>query len=113
MTKDGDLLSGVRPPAAPAELRARVLEAAERALRQETVPSLWDRLYASMALRAVWAAIVLALLVANAAVAVRHRSADDAIARSVRHRPLRLALIDAAMRVGLDTSEVGRDPAKD
>lgn len=69
-----DLLAGLRPPPPPAELRARVLAAAQRAA--PTVASrrrepLLDRLWTSRWLRLAWFGAVLVLLAIHADLAGR------------------------------------------
>jgi hypothetical protein len=63
---DRDPFDGARVPRAPAELEARVLQAATEAM--ESSPTLWDQLWESRPLRATWAMVTTGLIVANVAV---------------------------------------------
>jgi hypothetical protein len=58
------LLSGMRPPAAPVSLKARVLAAARSAYR-EPRPTFTDRLWSNRSLQLAWGMATVALLLIN------------------------------------------------
>lgn len=68
MTNTGnDPFNGLRPGAAPAALRDRVLRAARQAALEAPAPTVWDRLFESRPLRAAWAALCLVLVAGHIA----------------------------------------------
>lgn len=68
MTMNGqDPFDGLRPSAAPAALRERVLDAARQAALEGQAPTIWDRLFESRPLRAAWGALCLVLVVGHVA----------------------------------------------
>jgi hypothetical protein len=58
-------LGGFRPPRLPDDLERRVLDAAGRVFDDPARPTLWDRLWTSTPLRAVWVVTTGALMVAH------------------------------------------------
>jgi hypothetical protein len=65
------VLAGLRPPAPPPEVEARVLAAAGRALRQRRAPDAWGRAWRSRPLRVAWVTALLALLAGHVLLSLR------------------------------------------
>ena len=86
------ILAQLDPPSPPDSLRDRALLLAVPALGRPLAPDRWARLYASRSLRAAWAALVVALVVANVLLpkAKRHSRenwlVEQAIARTAELR---------------------------
>lgn len=70
------LLHGHQPPAAPPELRARVLAAARKA---EPAPDAWSKLWNHDGLRMAWAASVMLLLAGHALVGTGNAPAGEPV----------------------------------
>ena len=85
MNQNDDLereLRALAPPPAPAGLRGDVLAAARAALRRESAPDLWTRLWESAPLRLAWSLALVLLVVAHVALPQKPREemarrADD------------------------------------
>ena len=91
-----DPLSGLRVPRVPAELRERVLHAAERI---EGTRGIWDRLWESRPLRLAWAVTTTGLLLANAALSLAPGSAPQTDRVSVREQSRELGRLLALPRM--------------
>jgi len=68
---DRNPFSGMRPAEPPGELREPVLSAARDALAAEAMPTVWDRIWESRALRVAWAGATAALVLGHVAVTVQ------------------------------------------
>ena len=65
------LIRGLAPPAPPEALEVRTLAAAGCELRVRREPDLWERAWASRAVRRAWVTSVVVLLAGHAALTVR------------------------------------------
>ena len=83
------LIRGLAPPVPPEALEVRTLAAAVRELRVHREPDLWERAWASRAVRLVWVTCVLVLLAGHAALSVRFGS-DGGARRARADGPARL-----------------------
>ena len=94
-------LAGLAPPAAPPELREKVLAAARAALLEPPRrPDVWARLWESRAARLAWAASVLLLLGGHALVPRPHAGRPAALA--ARGADAEIAAIGRLPRLDLD-----------
>lgn len=94
-------LAGLAPPAAPPELREKVLAAARAALLEPPRrPDAWARLWESRAARLAWAASVLLLLGGHALVPRPHAGRPAALA--ARGADAEIAAIGRLPRLDLD-----------
>ena len=102
-----DPLAALAPPAAPPELRGRVLSAAHAALLEPPIPEdPWNRIWESRAARLAWAAAVLLLLGGNALVPrpldVRPAPSANVLARFAPGPEAEIAAIGRLPRLDLD-----------
>ena len=99
-------LAGLAPPAAPPELREKVLAAARTALLEPPRrPDAWARLWESRAARLAWAASVLLLLGGHALVPRPHAgrpAAPPPAALAARGADAEIAAIGRLPRLDLD-----------
>lgn len=99
-------LAGLAPPAAPPELREKVLAAARAALLEPPPsPDAWSRLWESRVARLAWAAAVLLLLGGHALVSRSHEDRTPA--------PTSTALADATRSTDAEIAAIGRLPRLD
>lgn len=110
-TLDG-LLRGTAPPQPPAELRARVLDAAREAALRHRPPDLWSSLWSNRGLRAAWVGGVALLLAAHAALSVGSPGSRRAGSSGLQARHSNVAAVGEladAVRISADARpNVGR-----
>jgi hypothetical protein len=109
------VLGGVLPPEPPYELQARVLREATVALTRRPRWDAWTRLWESRPLRVAWAAAVLALVAANAALPGRRHpeslNADGPPASTAPREANELDAIARLPRIDLGTLPAAEGPA--